>query len=143
MANAANAAALLFHSLPDINWAGFYFASGRELVLGPFQGKTACTRIAFGKGVCGTVAESQNTVVVPDVNKFAGHIACDAASKSEMAVPLLNWGRLIGVLDLDSPSLDRFDDDDREGLESIAAVLLAGVSEDDDLPDFSEEAAQG
>lgn len=140
-ANAANAAALLFHSLPDVNWVGFYFADNRELVLGPFQGKPACTRIAFGKGVCGVAAEEEKTVLVPDVGKFAGHIVCDTASKAEIAVPLLNWGRLVGVLDVDSPTLDRFDEDDREGLESIAAVLLAGASGDDDLPDFSDEAA--
>ena len=141
MANAANTAALLFHSLPDVNWAGFYFADSEQLVLGPFQGKTACTRIDFGKGVCGTTAQEEKTIVVPDVGKFEGHIACDSASRSEIAVPLLNWGKLLGVLDVDSPVLNRFDEDDREGLESIAAVLLAGASGDDDLPDFSDEAA--
>lgn len=141
VANAANAAALLFHALPEVNWAGFYFSLGGELVLGPFQGKTACTRIPFGKGVCGTAAKEEKTVVVPDVHKFPGHIVCDSASQSEIVVPLLNWGRLVGVLDVDSPVVDRFDEDDREGLESIAAVLLAGASEDDDLPDLSDEAA--
>ena len=140
IANTANAAALLFHSLPDVDWAGFYLTEGRELVLGPFQGKPACTRIAFGKGVCGASAESQETIIVPDVERFPGHIICDLNSKSEIVVPLLNWGRLIGVLDLDSGSLDRFDEDDQEGLESIAAVLVSSISTDD-LPNLTDDAA--
>ena len=134
IANAANTAALLFHSLPDVNWVGFYTTEGKELVLGPFQGKPACARIPFGRGVCGSAAAKRKTIVVPNVNHFAGHIACDTASQSEIAVPLLNWGKLVGVLDIDSPNLDRFDDDDREGIESIVAVFLASQA-NDDLPD--------
>jgi L-methionine (R)-S-oxide reductase len=140
VANAANTAALLKQCLPEVNWAGFYFVEDRELVLGPFQGLTACTRIGFGKGVCGEAAAEEKTIVVPDVSKFAGHIACDKASRSEIAVPLLNWGKLWGVLDLDSPILNRFDEDDQEGLESVAAVFMASLVSDD-LPDLSEEAA--
>jgi GAF domain-containing protein len=124
IANAANLAALLFHSLPDLNWAGFYFAKEECLVLGPFQGKPACVRIALGKGVCGTAARDRKTIVVPDVDKFPGHIACDSASKSEIVIPLLRFGRVIGVLDLDSPNLSRFDEDDRRGLEALADVFL-------------------
>ncbi len=107
-ANAANLSALLYQTLPDLNWAGFYFLQGRELVLGPFQGKVACVRIALGQGVCGTAAERRDTVVVHDVHEFPGHIACDAASRSEIVVPLLRDGRLFGVLDLDSPRVGRF-----------------------------------
>jgi L-methionine (R)-S-oxide reductase len=140
VANAANTSALLFRALPDINWVGFYIAEGSELVLGPFQGKPATTRIAFGKGVCGTAALNERTVSVPDVRKFPGHIACDPASQSEIVVPLLNWGRLLGVLDLDSASVKRFDADDQEGLESVAAVFLASLT-DNELPDLSEDAA--
>ncbi|HWY24239.1 MAG TPA: GAF domain-containing protein [Nevskia sp.] len=120
IANAANLAALLYHGLPELNWAGFYFHDGRELVLGPFQGKVACVRIAIGRGVCGTAAETRKTVLVPDVHAFPGHIACDAASRSELVVPLLKGERLLGVLDLDSPLPDRFDEDDRRGLEALA-----------------------
>ena len=141
IANAANTSALLFQTLPDINWAGFYIAQGGELVLGPFQGKPACARIPFGSGVCGTAAAEQKTMVVQDVSQFAGHIACDAASQSEIVVPLLNWGRLLGVLDIDSASLNRFDEDDKEGLESVVAVFLASQTTHD-LPDLSEEAAR-
>jgi GAF domain-containing protein len=126
IANSANAAAALFHALPDLNWAGFYFLRGGELVLGPFQGKVACVRIELGTGVCGTAALRRETMVVPDVHAFAGHIACDAASRSEIVVPLIGAGRLLGVLDLDSPSPSRFDDDDRAGLEAIAALLVNG-----------------
>jgi GAF domain-containing protein len=125
LANAANLAAFLFEALPDLNWAGFYFLRGHELVLGPFQGKVACVRIALGRGVCGTAAATRETLVVPDVHAFPGHIACDAASQSEIVVPLLREGRLLGVLDLDSPRLARFDADDAAGLESLAALLLA------------------
>ena len=124
-ANAANLASLLFHSLPALNWAGFYWLKGSELVLGPFQGKPACVRIALGKGVCGTAARERRTIVVPDVEKFPGHIACDAASRSEIVVPLLLDGKLLGVLDLDSPSLARFDPEDAAGLESLANALIA------------------
>src|SRR5947209_7712052 len=125
VANAANTSALLFHSLPDVNWVGFYIAEGEELVLGPFQGKPACVRIPFGKGVCGTAAAELRTVVLPDVNQFPGHIACDTASRSEIVVPLLNWGRFMGVLDIDRSSLHRFHDQDRQGIERILAVFLA------------------
>jgi L-methionine (R)-S-oxide reductase len=124
LANCANLAALLYHSLPDLNWAGFYFARGSELVLGPFQGKIACVRIEMGKGVCGTAAQRRQTVVVPDVLAFPGHIACDAASRSEVVVPLIRSGRLMGVLDLDSPIENRFDADDARGLEALAGLLL-------------------
>jgi len=140
IANAANTAALLFHSLPDVNWVGFYTTEGQDLVLGPFQGKPACARMPFGRGVCGAAAAKRKTIVVPDVNRFSGHIACDTASQSEIAVPLLNWGKLLGVLDIDSPSLDRFDEDDREGLESVVAVFLASQVTGD-LPDLSDYAA--
>ena len=124
VANAANISSLVFHTLPDLNWAGFYWMKGGELVLGPFQGKPACVRIAVGKGVCGTAAQQRQTVVVPDVQKFPGHIACDSASKSEIVVPLVRFDRVIGVLDLDSPNLSRFDEEDRRGLEALADVFL-------------------
>ena len=125
LANAANMSALLYQMLPEVNWVGFYFLQGRELVLGPFQGKVACVRIAMGRGVCGTAAERREILVVPDVQAFPGHIACDAESRSEIVVPLIQSGRLIGVLDVDSPILARFDDEDREGLQVAADVLLA------------------
>ncbi|HEY1216803.1 MAG TPA: GAF domain-containing protein [Bryobacteraceae bacterium] len=141
VANAANTTALLFHSLPDVNWVGFYIAQGEELVLGPFQGKPACVRIPFGKGVCGSAAAAGETLVVPDVSKFPGHIACDTASQSEIVAPLLNWGKVLGVLDIDSASLNRFDEEDREGIESVVAVFLAS-QRTNDLPDLSEEKAQ-
>ena len=124
IANAANTSALLFEALPDINWAGFYFLKGGELVVGPFQGKPACVRIAMGKGVCGTAAQHCTTLVVPDVDAFPGHIACDAASRSEIVIPLLANGSLLGVLDIDSPTPARFDAVDREGLERLAAIFL-------------------
>jgi L-methionine (R)-S-oxide reductase len=141
VANAANTAALLYHSLPDVNWVGFYFVRAGELVLGPFQGKPACVRIAFGKGVCGKAAAAMETVIVPDVGQFPGHIACDPESKSEIAIPLLNWGNLIAILDVDSAQLNRFDEDDQEGLETIASVFV-GSQITEDLPDLSEELAQ-
>jgi GAF domain-containing protein len=125
VANAANTAALIFTSLPDLNWAGFYMLKGGELVLGPFQGQPACIRIALGRGVCGTAAATRTTQIVPDVHAFPGHIACDAASASELVVPLLKDGRLIGVLDLDSPSLARFDAEDAAGIERLAAIFVA------------------
>lgn len=124
IANAANSAALLYHSLPDVNWAGFYFCKEGELVLGPFQGNPACVRIAFGKGVCGTAAQLKQTVVVENVHEFPGHIACDSASNSEIVVPLLKDERLIGVLDVDSPSLARFDDEDAQGLNVLAELFV-------------------
>jgi GAF domain-containing protein len=125
IANTANCAAVLFHSLPDINWAGFYFLRGAELVLGPFQGKPACVRIGPGRGVCGTAAAKRQTLVVSNVHEFPGHIACDAASNSEIVVPMHSGDRLIGVLDIDSPLTGRFDADDAAGLEPIVACLLA------------------
>jgi L-methionine (R)-S-oxide reductase len=124
LANAANMSALLFRTLPDLNWVGFYFLQGGELVLGPFQGKVACVRIAVGQGVCGTAAKRRETVVVPDVHAFPGHIACDAASRSEIVVPLIQDGRLLGVLDLDSPELARFDQEDALGLNAAVDLLL-------------------
>ncbi|OQP06502.1 histidine kinase [Geobacillus sp. 46C-IIa] len=125
IANLANAAALLNQFLTDINWVGFYLAEGDELVLGPFQGLPACVRIPFGKGVCGTAAAERRTVVVPDVHQFPGHIACDAASQSEIVVPLIKEGRVIGVLDIDSPVKNRFDDTDRRYLEQFVGVLIS------------------
>jgi GAF domain-containing protein len=125
LANAANLSALLYAALPDLNWVGFYFLQDGELVLGPFQGKVACVRIAIGKGVCGTAAQRRDTLLVADVHAFPGHIACDAASQSEIVVPLLQGERLWGVLDLDSPRLSRFDADDAAGLETCAADFLA------------------
>lgn len=124
VANAANAAAALYHSLDRLNWAGFYFLRDGELVLGPFQGRPACVRIALGNGVCGTAAAARQSVRVADVEAFPGHIACDTASRSELVVPLLAGERLLGVLDLDSPDLDRFDAEDQAGCEAIAAVLV-------------------
>lgn len=127
IANAANCAALLYHSLPDVNWAGFYLHKKGELVLGPFQGSPACVRIAVGKGVCGTAAELKQTVVVENVHEFPGHIACDSASNSEIVVPLLKDKRLIGVLDVDSPSFARFDDEDAQGLNELAEIFVQAV----------------
>jgi L-methionine (R)-S-oxide reductase len=127
IANAANAAAAIWQHLPDLNWAGFYFLRGSDLVLGPFQGRPACVRIPLGQGVCGTAAAGRRTIVVPDVQAFAGHIACDAASRSEIVVPLQREGKLLGVLDLDSPSLDRFQDSDRLGLERAARLWEASI----------------
>ena len=124
LTNTANTAAALYHGLPDLNWAGFYFLRAGELVLGPFQGKVACVRIALRSGVCGTAAERRAAVLVPDVHAFPGHIACDVASRSEIVIPLVQHGRLLGVLDLDSPSLARFDDEDRIGLSAIVELLL-------------------
>ncbi len=119
----ANASALLYETLPELNWAGFYLYRGGALILGPFQGKTACTRIEMGKGVCGTAAAADATQLVPDVHRFPGHIACDGASNSEIVVPLHKNGKLYGVLDIDSPKLARFDGADREGLEAFAKTL--------------------
>ena len=127
MANEANTSALIFDALPDLNWVGFYFLKGDELVVGPFQGKPACVRIALGKGVCGTAAVERRTIVVPDVEAFPGHIACDAASRSEIVVPLIAGSELVGVLDLDSPKLERFDLADARGLERLAAIFLDAV----------------
>jgi len=123
-ANAANLAALLFHTLPDLNWAGFYWLRGAELVLGPFQGKPACVRIAVGKGVCGTAVAERRTIVVPDVNAFPGHIACDSASRSELVVPVAHAGSILGVLDLDSPRPGRFTEEDARGLEAVVRAFV-------------------
>jgi L-methionine (R)-S-oxide reductase len=125
VANAANFSALLYHGLPDLNWVGFYFMKDGELLVGPFQGKPACVHIALGKGVCGTAAQTRKVQLVPDVNAFPGHIFCDGDSLSELVVPLISKGELIGVLDLDSPKLARFDGEDQVGLEALAAVFLA------------------
>lgn len=125
IANAANLSALLYESLPDLNWCGFYLLRGADLVLGPFQGKIACVRIPLGRGVCGTSAQRRQTLIVPDVEAFPDHIVCDAASRSEIVVPLVAAGRVLGVLDIDSPSSGRFDERDGEGLEQIAELLLA------------------
>lgn len=124
IANAANTSALIFDVLPDLNWAGFYFLKGGELVVGPFQGKPACVRIALGHGVCGTAAARRRTLLVPDVHEFPGHIACDTASRSEIVVPLIAAGQLLGVLDIDSPRPGRFDAADARGLESLAALFM-------------------
>lgn len=124
IANAANLSALLFHSLAEVNWIGFYFFDGVELVVGPFQGQPACVRIALGKGVCGTAAATGHTQRIEDVDAFPGHIPCDSASRSELVVPLFADGGLIGVLDLDSPQLARFDADDQIGLEAIAQAFV-------------------
>ena len=123
IANMANVASLLWQYLPDLNWAGFYRNVGDELVLGPFQGNVACVRIRFGKGVCGTAAAEQRTVIVPDVEQFPGHIACDAGSRSEIVVPIVRRGEVVAVLDLDSYDLAAFDGADAEGLAPIAALL--------------------
>ncbi|APV48364.1 hypothetical protein BWI17_00880 [Betaproteobacteria bacterium GR16-43] len=123
-ANAANVASLIFNTLPDLNWAGFYWMKGGELVLGPFQGKPACVRIGLGKGVCGTAAEQRRTVVVPDVHAFPGHIACDSASNSEVVVPVMRGGRVIGVLDVDSPKLARFGEAEARAFEEIARIFV-------------------
>ena len=124
IANAANFAAVIFHSLPDLNWAGLYFLKNDELVLGPFQGKPACVRIAVGQGVCGAAARLRVTTIVPNVHEFPGHIACDSASHSEIVIPLMKGERLLGVLDLDSPVLRRFDDDDAFGLDRLVSILV-------------------
>jgi L-methionine (R)-S-oxide reductase len=128
IANAANLSALIYHGLPDLNWVGFYFYDGKELVVGPFQGLPACVRIAIGKGVCGTAAATRQTQRIADVDAFPGHIACDSASRSELVLPLFKGDQLIGVLDLDSPILDRFDQTDQAALEEIATVFLGSLS---------------
>lgn len=127
IANAANLSALAYQALPDLNWVGFYLFDGTELVLGPFQGKPACVRIPLNRGVCGAAASQRQTQLVPDVHAFPGHIACDAASRSEIVVPLVHRGELIGVWDVDSPVPDRFDEDDRQGMEALCAIFLASL----------------
>lgn len=124
IANAAQFSAFLYSQLDDLNWAGFYFKRDEELVLGPFQGQIACVRIAMGRGVCGTAAETRQTQRVEDVHAFAGHIACDSASNSELVVPLIKEGRLLGVLDLDSPSIGRFSEEDQAGVEKLVEIFL-------------------
>ncbi|KAF1711441.1 diguanylate cyclase [Pseudoxanthomonas kalamensis DSM 18571] len=128
IANAANLSALVYHALPQLNWVGFYFFDGRELVVGPFQGQPACVRIPLDTGVCGTAASHRQTQRVDDVHAFPGHIACDAASRSELVVPLLRDGELVGVFDLDSPQPARFDADDQYGLEAVAAVFVESLA---------------
>ncbi|MDQ2855975.1 MAG: GAF domain-containing protein [Acidobacteriota bacterium] len=125
IANAANFSSLVYHALPDVNWAGFYLLKEGELVLGPFQGKPACIRIAIGKGVCGTAAQRRQTVLVDNVHDFPGHIACDSASNSEIVVPLVAAGRLLGVFDVDSPLMGRFDDEDAAGLNKLVEIFMA------------------
>ena len=127
IANAANLSALIYHALPQLNWAGFYFFDGTELVVGPFQGLPACVRIPLHKGVCGAAASSRQTQRIDDVDAFPGHIACDSASRSELVVPLAHEGELIGVLDIDSPVVARFDADDQQGLEAIAKVFVEAL----------------
>ena len=127
IANAANLSALVYHALPNLNWVGFYFFDGKELVVGPFQGLPACVRIALDKGVCGAAASTRQTQRVADVHAFPGHIACDAASRSELVVPLLHAGALVGVFDLDSPLPDRFDEEDQHGLEAIARLFVESL----------------
>jgi len=128
IANAANLAALVYHALPGLNWAGFYFFDGKELVVGPFQGLPACVRIALDKGVCGAAARTGKTQRIDDVQAFPGHIACDAASRSELVIPLFKDGQLFGVFDLDSPQLARFDVDDQHGLETLVQIYLAALT---------------
>jgi L-methionine (R)-S-oxide reductase len=128
VANAANAAAAIYHALPALNWAGFYFLRGEVLVLGPFQGRPACVRIPLGRGVCGTAALRRQPVLVADVAAFPGHIACDTASRSELVVPLLAGERLLGVLDLDSPEVGRFDAVDQAGCERLASIVVRHLS---------------
>ena len=127
IANAANLSALVYHALPDLNWVGFYFHDGKELVVGPFQGLPACVRIALDRGVCGAAASTRQTQRIADVEAFPGHIACDAASRSELVVPLVHDGKLVGVFDLDSPRLDRFDAHDQDGLEAIARIFVESL----------------
>ncbi len=126
IANAANFASLLYHSLPDLNWAGFYLLKDEELVLGPFQGKPACVRIKVGKGVCGVAAAQRETIIVANVHDFPGHIACDSASNSEIVVPLRKGSSLLGVLDIDSPQFGRFDEEDAQGLNRLVAEFIEG-----------------
>ena len=126
-ANAANLSSLVFHALPDLNWVGFYFFDGTELVVGPFQGHPACVRIALGRGVCGTAAVTRQTQRIADVDAFPGHIPCDSASRSELVVPLYRGDQLVGVFDLDSPVLDRFDADDQRGLEAVASAFIESL----------------
>lgn len=133
LSSMANMSSLIFNTLPDINWAGFYLASGQKLLLGPFQGKVACTQIPFGKGVCGTAAQTRLPQVVMDVEQFPGHIACDSASRSEIVIPLIRKGILYGVLDIDSPILNRFSESDLNGLAEMCEILMKEASWDQGL----------
>ena len=128
IANAANTAAFVYSQLPDCNWVGFYFLKNEELVVGPFQGEPACVRIPIGRGVCGTAAANREVLVVSNVHEFSDHIACDARSNSELAVPIVVENELVGVLDIDSPLFDRFDDVDRDGLESLAQIFTDSIT---------------
>jgi L-methionine (R)-S-oxide reductase len=125
IANAANLSALIYHTMPELNWAGFYLLKGGQLVLGPFQGKPACVRIPVGRGVCGSAVARKSSILVEDVHAFPGHIACDAASRSELVVPIVRGGETIGVIDLDSPTISRFDRDDQAGIENLARIFAA------------------
>lgn len=137
LANCANFVALLFSNLADVNWLGIYVARGEELVLGPYQGLPACTRIVVGQGVCGAAAKQLSSIVVTDVNQFPGHIACDSRSRSEIVVPLMSRGKLIGVLDVDSPKIDRFNAIDKHGLERMCESLVHSMErESEDLDNF-------
>ncbi len=127
VANAANTAAALWQHIPEINWAGFYFLKAGELVLGPFHGKPACVRIAMGAGVCGTAAQQRRTIIVPDVHAFPGHIACDPSSRAEIVVPIIQGSKLLGVIDVDSPVMNRFGVSDSDGLEAVAAAYVASL----------------
>jgi len=127
IANAANLSSIIFNNLENINWAGFYFKKGEELVLGPFQGRAACVSITMGRGVCGTAAKERRTVIAPDVHTFEGHIACDSASRSEIVIPIIHEDRLVGVLDVDSPIEGRFDDEDRTSLEKLVEMFISST----------------
>lgn len=131
LANLSNSAALLYYGMDEINWAGFYLLRENELVLGPFQGKLACTRIALGRGVCGTAAQNREAIVVRDVHEYPGHIACDEASSSEIVIPIISDGRLIGVLDVDSPVKGRFSETDRQYLQGFVDILSAHIRWED------------
>jgi GAF domain-containing protein len=138
IANAANMSALVMASLPELNWAGFYFYDGEELVLGPFQGKPACLRIALNRGVCGAAATSRQTQLVPDVHAFPGHIACDAASRAEIVVPLIHTGQLLGVWDVDSPVAGRFDEEDQRGMQALCNIFLQTLKVSAPIPEYTK-----
>ena len=138
IANAANMSALVMASLPELNWAGFYFYDGEELVLGPFQGKPACLRIALNRGVCGAAAMSRQTQLVPDVHAFPGHIACDAASRAEIVVPLIHTGQLLGVWDVDSPVAGRFDEEDQRGMQALCNLFLQTLKVSAPIPEYTK-----
>lgn len=137
IANAANLSALVMSSLPELNWAGFYFYDGQELVLGPFQGKPACLRIPLNRGVCGAAATLRQTQLVPDVHAFPGHIACDAASRAEIVVPLIHAGQLLGVWDVDSPVAGRFDEEDQRGMQALCNLYLQTLKVSAPIPEYT------